>query len=83
VTWCSEEYYVRYGCYVYFSVLERFICRFRAELEFNTTYHPHPNSQTEKVNMILEDMLTVYVMHQQKIWEKYLPLLEFSYKNGH
>ena len=31
--------------------------------------------------MILEDMLRMYVMHQQRKWEEYLPLVVFSYKN--
>ena len=30
----------------------------------------------------MEDMLRMYVMHQQRKWEEYLPLVEFSYKNG-
>ena len=34
------------------------------ELAFNTTYHPHIDGQTERVNKILEDMLRMYVMHQ-------------------
>ena len=25
----------------------------------------------------------MYVMHQQQKWEEYLPLVEFSYKNGY
>eukprot|EP00253_Pinus_taeda_P034821 PITA_34821 len=39
--------------------------------------------QTERVNRILEDMLRMYVMHHQRIWEVYLPLVEFSYNNGY
>lgn len=35
------------------------------QLTFNTTNHPHTNGQTERVNKILEDMLRMYVMHQQ------------------
>ena len=33
--------------------------------------------------MILEDMLRMYVMHQQRIWEEYLPLVDFTYNNGY
>ena len=32
------------------------------KLAFNTTYHP----QTERVNKILQDMLKMYVVHQQR-----------------
>jgi len=35
------------------------------ELAFNTTYHPQIDRHTNRVNMILEDILRVYVMHQQ------------------
>ena len=48
------------------------------ELTFSTTYHPQTDGQIERVNMILEDMLRMYVMHQQRRWEEYLPLVEFT-----
>ena len=51
------------------------------DLAFSTTYHPHTSGQTERVNMILEEMLRMYVMHQQRRWEEYLPLIEFTYNN--
>ena len=35
------------------------------ELAFSTTYHSQTDGQKERVNMILEDMLRMYVMHQQ------------------
>ena len=49
------------------------------ELAFSTTYHPHKDGHTERVNKILEDML----MHQYRRWEDYLPLVEFAYNNGY
>ncbi len=33
--------------------------------------------------MILKDMLRMYVIHKKRGWEEYLPLVEFSYKNGY
>ncbi len=33
--------------------------------------------------MILEDMLRMYVMHQQRKWEEYLALVEFTYNKGY
>ena len=51
------------------------------ELAFNTTYHPQTDGYTKRVNKILEDMLRMYVIHQQRKWEDYLPLVYFSYKN--
>jgi len=35
------------------------------ELAFSTTYHPWTNGQMERVTKILEEMLRMYVMHQQ------------------
>jgi len=34
------------------------------ELAFKTTYHPQIDGKTDRVNMILEDMLRMYMMHQ-------------------
>jgi len=31
----------------------------------------------------VEDILRMYVMHQQRKWEEYLPLVEFMYNNGY
>lgn len=35
------------------------------KLAFNTTYHLQTDGQTKRVNKILEDMLRMYMMHQQ------------------
>ena len=35
------------------------------------------------MNQPLEDMLRMYVMDQQKHWEKFLPLVEFAYNNSY
>ena len=48
------------------------------EFSFSTSYHPYKYGKTKRVNRILEDMLRMYVMHQQWKWEAYLPLVEFS-----
>lgn len=53
------------------------------KLAFSTTYHPQSDEQTERTNRILEDMLSMYVMHQPKKWEEYLSLVEFAYNNGY
>jgi cytochrome c biogenesis factor len=36
-----------------------------------------------RVNQILKNMLRAYVIHYGKIWDKYLPLAEFSYNNSY
>ena len=33
--------------------------------------------------MILKDMLRMYMMHQLRKWEEYLPLVEFTYNNSY
>jgi hypothetical protein len=53
------------------------------QLNFTTTYHPEIDGKTERTNQILEDMLHMYVMDQHKCWEKFLPLVEFSYNNNY
>jgi hypothetical protein len=45
--------------------------------------HPKTDGQTERKNQTLEDMLHMYVMDQQKHWEEFLPLVEFTYNNSY
>jgi len=53
------------------------------QLNFSTAYHPETDGQIEKVNQVMEDMLRMYVMDQQKQWERYLTLVEFAYNNSY
>ena len=53
------------------------------KLAFSTTHHLQTDGQTKRINRILEDMLMVYVMHHQRKWEEYLPLVEFAYNKGY
>jgi transposase InsO family protein len=53
------------------------------QLNFSTAYHPETDGQTERMNQTLEDMLRMYVMDQQKRWEEFLPLVEFTYNNSY
>jgi hypothetical protein len=55
----------------------------QTKLSFNMTCHSQTDSQTERVNIVLEDMLRMHVMHSTKQWKEYLPLLEFAYNNGY
>ena len=50
-------------------------------MAFITTYRLQTNGQTEKVNEILEDVLRMYLVHQQRRWAEYLQLVEFTYNN--
>jgi len=47
----------------------------------STAYHPETDSQTERVNQILEQYLLVYINYQQDGWVNLLPLAVFAYNN--
>ena len=53
------------------------------KLKFSTSFHPQTNGQTERTIQILEDMLRACVQDFQESWNKYLPLIEFSYNNSY
>lgn len=53
------------------------------KLAFSTSYHSWIDGQTQRIDKILEDMLQMYVMHQQWKWEEYLPLVDFTYNNDY
>nr|ADC55379.1 gag-pol polyprotein [Oryza brachyantha] len=52
-------------------------------LNFSTAYHPQTDSQTERVNQILEDMLRACALDFGGTWDKNLPYAEFSYNNSY
>jgi hypothetical protein len=52
-------------------------------LNFNTSYHPQMDGQTERTNQIIEDMLRMYVRTKPSKCEDYLHLVEFTYNNGY
>jgi len=45
--------------------LKELFAGFVTKLVFNTNYHPKTDGKTKRANRILEDMLKMYVMHQQ------------------
>jgi len=52
-------------------------------LEFNKKISSTKHGKIERKNRILKEKLRMYVMHQPKKWEDYLPLAEFVYKIRH
>jgi hypothetical protein len=65
------------------TFLDQFPRGLGTQLNFSTTYHPETDGKTERTNQILEDMLRMYVMDQQKHWEEFFPLVEFAYNNNY
>jgi hypothetical protein len=49
----------------------------------STAYHPQTDGQTERVNVVLKDILGAGVLSFRGSWESWLPLAEFAYKNGY
>ncbi|GJS35250.1 putative reverse transcriptase domain-containing protein [Tanacetum coccineum] len=52
-------------------------------LDMSTAYHPQTDGQSERTIQTLEDMLRACVPDFGKSWDRYLPLVEFSYNNSY
>nr|GFB46737.1 putative reverse transcriptase domain-containing protein [Tanacetum cinerariifolium] len=53
------------------------------QLDMSTTYHPETDGQSERTIQTPEDMLRACMIDFGKGWERYLPLVEFSYNNNY
>lgn len=53
------------------------------ELHMSTAYHPETDGQTERTIRTLEDMLRTCILEWKNSWQKFLPLVEFSYNNSY
>ena len=68
----------------------RFTSRFWTELQlafgtrlnFSTAFHPQTDGQSEIVIQVLEDMLRGCVLDFSGSWDRYIPLMEFTYNNS-
>ena len=52
------------------------------KLNFSVSYHPHTDGKIERVNQVLEYMLSMYVKEKPTKWKDYFHLVEFAYNNG-
>jgi hypothetical protein len=52
------------------------------KLLFSTTCHPQTDGQTEVVNRILSTILWAILKSNIKMWEEYLPHIEFAYNKS-
>nr|GFA52757.1 hypothetical protein [Tanacetum cinerariifolium] len=53
------------------------------QLDLSTAYHVETDGQNERNIQTLEDMLRACVIDFGSIWDKHLPLVEFSYNNSY
>ncbi|GKE85777.1 putative reverse transcriptase domain-containing protein, partial [Tanacetum coccineum] len=51
-------------------------------LNMSTAYHPETDGQSERTIQTLKDMLCACVIDFGGSWDRYLPLVEFSYNNN-
>ena len=56
---------------------------FGTRLNFSTAFHPQIDGQLERVTQVLEDMLWGCVLDFLGSWDRYIPLMEFSYNNSY
>jgi transposase InsO family protein len=56
--------------------------KLRTKLLFSTTYHPQMDGQIEVVNRTLSTMLRAVLKTNLKLWEEYLPHIEFAYNRS-
>ncbi|GJU69888.1 putative reverse transcriptase domain-containing protein [Tanacetum coccineum] len=52
-------------------------------LDMSTAYHPQKDSQSERTIQTLKDILRARVIDFGSSWDRYLPLVEFSYSNSY
>nr|GEY35861.1 putative reverse transcriptase domain-containing protein [Tanacetum cinerariifolium] len=53
------------------------------QLNLSTTYHPEMDDQSERMILMLEDMLRACAIDFGNSWDRHLPLVEFSYNNSY
>ncbi|GJR27559.1 putative reverse transcriptase domain-containing protein [Tanacetum coccineum] len=52
-------------------------------LDMSMAYYPETDGQSERTIQTLEDMLHTCVLDFGKSWDRYLPLVQFSYNNNY
>ncbi|GJZ74599.1 reverse transcriptase domain-containing protein [Tanacetum coccineum] len=53
------------------------------DVNISTAYHPEIDGQSERKIQTLEDMMRSCMIDFGKIWDRHLPLVEFSYNNSY
>ncbi|XP_072079945.1 uncharacterized protein [Arachis hypogaea] len=55
---------------------------FGTKLCLSTAYHLQTDGQSKKTIQTLEDLLRACVLDQPRSWDRYMPLVEFTYNNS-
>ena len=55
----------------------------RTRINFSTTFHLQTDGQFERLIQVLKNMLWGCVMEFIGSWDRYIPLIEFSYNNNY
>jgi hypothetical protein len=56
--------------------------RMGSKLKMSTSFRPQTNGQTERVNLVIQQVLRNYVVADQQDWVDHLELAEFCYNNS-
>ena len=49
----------------------------------STAFHPQTDGQTERVNIVQEEMLRYYISADHTDWHNHLAMAEFAYNNAY
>jgi len=52
------------------------------KIHLSSAYHPQKDGQSERTIQSFEDLLRACVLENSESWDKYLPLIEFTYNNS-
>ncbi|MBW0514070.1 hypothetical protein O181_053785 [Austropuccinia psidii MF-1] len=68
---------------LFFSCLWTKSCqKLNVSRNLSTAFHPETDGQTERVDQILEQYLSMYVSYHQDDWHTWIPLPKFAYNNA-
>ena len=63
------------------QLLKEIYTEFNVKHVTSTPYHPQTNGLTERFNKTLAIMMSMYVSHNHKDWDDYLPYVTFAYNS--
>lgn len=64
------------------KVFQEFCQKLGIRSSMSTAYHPETDSQTERINQVLEQYIRMFCNHCHSDWERFLSTAEFSYNNA-